>query len=226
MVFPSRQQTCKVATNLGTQESFGLRLLQKEEPSLADEGSHMLCGGYSTVNGDEAYDEEISTLGNRVLWSAAGIVAWASFNGMEGDSILCMLQQATLTAYSLKGSLHTVPLPPHVTAMHPLPHGLMLSGSGSPCSVLTHPLEPLVPLQAEEGGSDLVPMQGERIVWSSMEVPYIATHNQHLGRTALWAVRDGRLARKSAAADASATPRTPAFLLRNMPSTPKSTSKR
>ncbi len=30
MVFPSRQQTCKVATNLGTQESFGLRQLQQE----------------------------------------------------------------------------------------------------------------------------------------------------------------------------------------------------
>ena len=44
--------------------------------------------------------------------------------------------------------------------------------------MLTHPLEPLVPLQAEEGGSDMAPMQGERIVWSSMEVPYIATYNQ------------------------------------------------
>ncbi len=53
-----------------------------------------------------------------------------------------------------------------------------MQGSGSPCSVLTHPLEPLVPLQAEEGGSNMAPMQGERIVWSSMEVPYIATYNQ------------------------------------------------
>ena len=44
--------------------------------------------------------------------------------------------------------------------------------------MLTHPLEPLVPLQAEEGASDMGPMQGERIVWSSMEVPYIATYNQ------------------------------------------------
>lgn len=34
----------------------------------------MLCGGYSTVHGDDAYDEEISTLGNRVLWSAASVV--------------------------------------------------------------------------------------------------------------------------------------------------------
>ena len=54
-------------------------------------------------------------------------VAWAAFAGMEGDSILCMLQQATLTAYSLKGALQTVPLPPSITAMHPLPHGLLLS---------------------------------------------------------------------------------------------------
>ncbi len=54
-------------------------------------------------------------------------MAWATFAGMEGDSILCMLQQATLTAYSLKGALQTVPLPPHITAMHPLPHGLVLS---------------------------------------------------------------------------------------------------
>ena len=72
-------------------------------------------------------------------------VAWAAFAGMEGDSILCMLQQATLTAYSLKGSLQTVPLPAHITAMHPLPHGLILSvrftpflhgcrGASQPCN--------------------------------------------------------------------------------------------
>lgn len=54
-------------------------------------------------------------------------VAWATFAGMEGDNVLCMLQHATLTTYSLKGELQTVPLPPHVTAMHPLPHGLILS---------------------------------------------------------------------------------------------------
>ena len=45
--------------------------------------------------------------------------------------------------------------------------------------MLTHPLEPLVPLQAQDGGaSEQRPMQGERIVWSSREVPYIASHNQ------------------------------------------------
>ena len=62
---------------------------------------------------------------------------------MEGDSILCMLQQATLTAYSLKGSLQTVPLPPHITAMHPLPHGLILSVRPTPfphgCKVSSQP---------------------------------------------------------------------------------------
>ena len=50
---------------------------------------------------------------------------------------------------------------------------------------------------------------------------------QRLGRVALWAVRDGRTAKNAAiAVEASVTPRTPAFLLRNMPSTPKSASKR
>ena len=53
-----------------------------------------------------------------------------------------------------------------------------VQGSAGGCSVLTHPLEPLVPLQAEEGGCDVVAMQGERIVWSSRELPYIATYNQ------------------------------------------------
>ena len=44
--------------------------------------------------------------------------------------------------------------------------------------MLTHPLEPLVGLQTEEGVSERGPMTGERIVWSSREVPYVATHNQ------------------------------------------------
>ncbi len=54
-------------------------------------------------------------------------VAWATFAGMDGDRALCMLQHATLTTYSLKGELHTVSLPPHISSMHPLPHGLILS---------------------------------------------------------------------------------------------------
>ena len=54
-------------------------------------------------------------------------VAWATFAGVDGDLVLCMLQHATLTTYSLKGELYTVPLPPHVSSMHPLPQGLLLS---------------------------------------------------------------------------------------------------
>ena len=54
-----------------------------------------------------------------------------------------------------------------------------MQGASGGCSMLTHPLEPLVPLQAQDGGSsEQRPMQGECIVWSSREVPYIATHNQ------------------------------------------------
>jgi hypothetical protein len=54
-----------------------------------------------------------------------------------------------------------------------------VQGASDGCSMLMHPLEPLVPLQAQDGGtSEHRPMQGERIVWSSREVPYIATHNQ------------------------------------------------
>ena len=51
-------------------------------------------------------------------------------------------------------------------------------GLAGACSVLTHPLEPLVGLHTEEGVSERGPMAGERILWSSREVPYIATHNQ------------------------------------------------
>jgi hypothetical protein len=54
-------------------------------------------------------------------------VTWATFPGMEGANVLCMLQQATLTTYSLSGELQTVPLPTDVTDMHPLPLGLILS---------------------------------------------------------------------------------------------------
>ena len=51
-------------------------------------------------------------------------------------------------------------------------------GLAGACSVLTHPLEPLVGLHTEEGVSERGPMTGERVVWSSREVPFIATHNQ------------------------------------------------
>lgn len=51
-------------------------------------------------------------------------------------------------------------------------------GLAGDCSVLTHPLEPLVGLHTEEGVSERGPMTGQRIVWSSREIPYIATHNQ------------------------------------------------
>lgn len=54
-------------------------------------------------------------------------VAWTNFSGMEGADVLCMLQQATLTTYSLRGELQTVPLPANITTMHPLPLGLILS---------------------------------------------------------------------------------------------------
>jgi len=45
-----------------------------QEPSLADQGPTLLSGGSSAVQGDEIFDEEISIVGNRVIWSAAGIV--------------------------------------------------------------------------------------------------------------------------------------------------------
>lgn len=50
---------------------------------------------------------------------------------------------------------------------------------------------------------------------------------QRLGRTAMWAVRDGRTARRAAPAlDACATPRTPAFHLRSNLGSPSSAQKR
>ena len=45
-----------------------------QEPAAALQRSRLLSVGFSTVHGDDDLDEDISVVGNRVVWSAAGIV--------------------------------------------------------------------------------------------------------------------------------------------------------
>ena len=45
-----------------------------QEPAAAAQRSPLLSVGLSTVHGNDDFDEDISIVGNRVVWSAAGIV--------------------------------------------------------------------------------------------------------------------------------------------------------
>ena len=45
-----------------------------QEPAAGAQRSSLLSGGFSNVHGDDDFDEDISVVGNRVVWSAAGIV--------------------------------------------------------------------------------------------------------------------------------------------------------
>ena len=50
-------------------------------------------------------------------------------------------------------------------------------------AVLTHPLEDLQPAvarQAPHAGAPASPFAGETVIWSSMDVPYLATQDEVL----------------------------------------------
>lgn len=46
------------------------------------------------------------------------------------------------------------------------------------CSILTHPLEEVQALSAEFTTDVSASWQGERIIWSSPELPYLATYSK------------------------------------------------
>ncbi|KAK9901384.1 hypothetical protein WJX75_009652 [Coccomyxa subellipsoidea] len=222
--------TCKAAINLGVHTSYGEKCLNeacKSNFEIARSSSGQLhFGGRSSVLGEDAFDEEICWCGNRVVWSAARIVrrcftldstvlqvAWAKFADNGASSTLCMLQQSQLTTYTLNGHLQTVPVPASVTSLHPVPQGLLLNGAESArCSILTHPLEEVQALSAEFTTDVSASWQGERVIWSSPELPYLATYSKKLGRLALWHIKYGDPAPTQH--PAGLQPRTPAQLLR------------
>ncbi|BDA45310.1 probable anaphase-promoting complex subunit 1 at N-terminal half [Coccomyxa sp. Obi] len=238
----SNNLTCKAAISLGVFSSYGKICLQKacsdevlDEPFSEPQRLHF--GGRSSVLGNDSFDEEICWRGNRVVWSAGRIVrrrftlespvlqvAWATFSGNEAGSTLCMLQNSALTTYTLSGQLQTVPVPAAVTSLHPILQGLLLSGTeGAGCSLLTHPLEEVQALTSEFSTDISATWQGEHIIWSSSELPYIAAYSKRLGRAALWHIKQGDPAPQI---PAGLQPRTPAQLLRAPNGIPQSASKR
>jgi hypothetical protein len=46
------------------------------------------------------------------------------------------------------------------------------------CSILTHPLEEVQALSAEFTTDVSASWQGERVIWSSPELPYLATYSK------------------------------------------------
>ena len=45
-----------------------------QEPTASVQRTPLLSAGFSTVHVNDGFDEDISIMGNRVVWSAAGIV--------------------------------------------------------------------------------------------------------------------------------------------------------
>ena len=72
-----------------------------QESDAAAQRSPLLPGGSSTVHGNDDFDEDISIVGNRVVWSAAGIVRRRFTLESPATSVLqACLPQAVLPACS------------------------------------------------------------------------------------------------------------------------------
>lgn len=61
-------------------------------------------------------------------------------------------------------------------------HGWLQGQEGMRCSILTHPLEEVQALSAEFSADISASWQGEKIVWSSAELPYLATYSKVTAR--------------------------------------------
>jgi len=133
-------------------------------PGVQDAGSRDTAKGSTYMNSNTPHP--VSTL-ELQQGSLPAVLPWWSLCSTQSITGLKALLQCTSSLHGVACNRRC----PEAKEGH-------VQGSAGGCSVLTHPLEPLVPLQAEEGGCDVVPMQGERIVWSSRELPYIATYNQ------------------------------------------------
>ncbi|GAB4821235.1 hypothetical protein N2152v2_008281 [Parachlorella kessleri] len=158
---------------------------------------------WTASGGAGGYGEETLVVKpGSVCWLAGGLLrkqyttspvlkaAWAYFQNTGSDRIFCLLQDAAVTIYTQDGDSHIVPLPGRFTGLWPLPQGVLLTGckGQGPC-ILVHPLENIQQISAgpgSRGGGGWG--DGEEVVWSSLEVPFLVTYNRSYRRTAVWSV--------------------------------------
>ncbi|GMH41655.1 hypothetical protein BSKO_09565 [Bryopsis sp. KO-2023] len=160
-----------------------------------------LYGGGSLVLGKDSADEELFVYENSVIWSAGGVLrkkfsfdstvhkaCWCRFDCEEDERVLCVLEQNMVSVYRLSGELVTSPFSQKYFDMWPLPSGLILEGRGLTFGFMASPIDNLHPvLTAGRNLHEFFFLEGEKIIWSSKEAPYIVTHrDQEFHRVAVW----------------------------------------
>ncbi|GLC35466.1 hypothetical protein PLESTM_000327300 [Pleodorina starrii] len=163
----------------------------------------------AAVPGGDACAEEVAVLGNRVAWTSGSCVrklftlgaevlqtTWAVFPGYSSDPVLCLLgADSCLTTCTLGGELQESAVPPGLDAVWAAGDcGVLLGGPlAATLYLLSHPMDEPQPvvadvsLRARRQGS-YAGWSGEQVVWSSYELPYLATYSEAAGRLAIWTV--------------------------------------
>ncbi|GLI61806.1 hypothetical protein VaNZ11_004311, partial [Volvox africanus] len=167
------------------------------------------------VIGGDACIEEVAVLGHRVAWTSGSAVrklfslgsevlqaTWAVFPGHSSDPVLCLLcANCCLITCTMGGELQESAVPPDLDAMWPAGDcGVLLGGPRAvTLYLLSHPMDEPQPviadvsLRAGRPGS-YAGWSGEQVVWSSYELPYLATYSEAAGRLAVWTVGGAPLA--------------------------------
>eukprot|EP00884_Botryococcus_braunii_P018047 jgi/Botrbrau1/4926/Bobra.0122s0008.1 len=218
------QMTRSVHT-LGYFIPTGLNAIDDEEHHANAGGPAriILFGGNSGILGPDSFDEEFYISGNKLVWSASGMVrkrltldtpildaVWCRFGAAGGSPpVLCLLEHMSLTTYTVDGETLSMCLPQPFTHLWPLTSGLLLTGGKSTVPhVLLHPLENVEAVQLAEGGT----AAGETIVWTSLELPYLASYNEDKRRLRLWQTQVVKPVLPPMAAYNPHFPRTPPIL--------------
>ncbi|GIL85511.1 hypothetical protein Vretifemale_13916, partial [Volvox reticuliferus] len=175
---------------------------------------HYVREGASMIGGDSCI-EEVAVLGHRVAWTSGSAVrklftlgaevlqaAWAVFPGHSNDPVLSLLcANCCLITCTVGGEMQESAVPPGLDAMWPAGNcGILLGGPRAvTLYLLSHPMiepQPVVAdvsLRAGRRGS-YAGWSGEQVVWSSYELPYLATYSEAAGRLAIWTVGSAPLA--------------------------------
>ncbi|CAD7696275.1 unnamed protein product [Ostreobium quekettii] len=199
---PAKEAVC-----LGAFTPYGEAILAAEAQARQEEwdesGAQVtLFAGQPGALGDAAHDEELYTYKNSAVWSSGRLVrkrftfpapvlqaAWCNFECYGESSVLCFLHERSISIYCLSGQVQDTPFEIHqkFTAMWPLPQGVLLTGNTGQCAIATNPLEELQPVVVQERAS-YVPWDGDRVIWSSREVPYVVTFNEETKVLSIWEV--------------------------------------
>ncbi|WIA14045.1 hypothetical protein OEZ85_002600 [Tetradesmus obliquus] len=183
-------------------EAYGLALIRQEAelqevPFCPEKCTVLYAAGSSGCTG-VASEQCVVIYENKAVWTSGRSVR-KRFT-VESD-ILQACWKSSITCIYPSGEQIETPLLQPCTALWPLTAGVLLVGpADSSASVLSHPLEEPSPVVADcalsssssSGRSNVAAYAGwsqESVVWTSRELPFVATYNEARGRLSIWHMR-------------------------------------